>query len=444
MLKWVLILALVAPSLADLPIDCRHADVVGLWEFSETKRDGDSSLTCDKLGAVEHTTFFEFVYPNIVTDEIGNVGTWTLVYNQGIEVNINERSYWAPFYYSSDGFSCDSLSVGWARDSTVRHWSCFSANKLGAQKVMRKSKISKRVDENSMFKNEHGLIGRINSVQSSWTAKAYPEHEKYTVKDMLRRSGGLEVRVPTTAPVTEEQLIRANTYPENFDWRNVNGVNYVSPVEDQGSCGSCYSFASAGMLESRIRIVTNMTRQDIFSKQDIVTCSALSEGCDGGFAYLTAGRYAMEQGMADQSCNTYTAADNELCDTRQDCPRTYVSAYGYVGGYYGGANALLMQEELLVGGPVAVGFMVFPDFNYYQSGVYHHTEAARSAYDPFYAVSHAVLLVGYGVDPESGEKFWTAKNSWGEHWGEDGYFRIRRGNNEVGFESMPLAATIIP
>ena len=59
------------------------------------------------------------------------------------------------------------------------------------------------------------------------------------------------------------------TFPprQNFDWRNVDGVNYVSPVRDQESCGSCYSFASMGQLEAQLRMKTRNQRQDIFSPQ---------------------------------------------------------------------------------------------------------------------------------------------------------------------------------
>lgn len=80
--------------------------------------------------------------------------------------------------------------------------------------------------------------------------------------------------------------------PDKFDWRNVNGINYVSPIRNQGSCGSCYAFGSMALHEARLRIKSNNTQTNVFSTQDIVECSKYSQGCDGGFPYLVAGKYA--------------------------------------------------------------------------------------------------------------------------------------------------------
>ncbi|CAG2064570.1 unnamed protein product, partial [Timema podura] len=96
-------------------------------------------------------------------------------------------------------------------------------------------------------------------------------------------------------------------------------------------------------------------------------------------------------------------------------------------------------------GPIAVSFEVYEDFDDYSGGIYHYTgQVGIKNVNSFEIVNHAVLAVGYGVDNATSEKFWIVKNSWGQDWGEDGYFRIRRGTDEVGIESIAVEAEPIP
>ncbi|KAF7699739.1 hypothetical protein HF521_002697 [Silurus meridionalis] len=238
-------------------------------------------------------------------------------------------------------------------------------------------------------------------------------------------------------PITPELRKMAAGLPEQWDWRNVNGVNYVSPVRNQASCGSCYSFATMGMLEARIRVQTNNTQQPIFSPQQVVSCSLYSQGCDGGFPYLI-GKYVQDFGVVDEQCFPYTGKDSP-CSVPSDCPRSYISDYHYVGGFYGACNEAAMMTELVRDGPMGVAFEVYPDFMHYKEGIYHHT-GLRDSINPFELTNHAVLLVGYGRSQETGEKYWIVKNSWGTDWGEDGFFRIRRGTDECAIESIAVAA----
>ena len=99
-----------------------------------------------------------------------------------------------------------------------------------------------------------------------------------------------------------------------------------------------------------------------------------------------------------------------------------------------------MRINLVKNGPMAVAFEVYDDFFNYKSGVYHHT-GLKDRFNPFEITNHAVLLVGYGTDttnPQAPEKYWIVKNSWGESWGEDGYFKIRRGTDECALESIAV------
>uniref|UniRef100_H3DQF2 Cathepsin C n=2 Tax=Tetraodon nigroviridis TaxID=99883 RepID=H3DQF2_TETNG len=164
-------------------------------------------------------------------------------------------------------------------------------------------------------------------------------------------------------------------------------------------------------------------------------------GCDGGFPYLI-GKYVQDFGIVDESCFPYAGKDSP-CDVSQSCRRIYTAEYKYVGGFYGGCSEAAMMVELVNNGPMAVALEVYPDFLNYKGGIYHHT-GLTDHFNPFELTNHAVLLVGYGYCDVTGQKYWIVKNSWGTGWGEDGYFRIRRGSDECAIESIAVAASPIP
>lgn len=108
-----------------------------------------------------------------------------------------------------------------------------------------------------------------------------------------------------------------------------------------------------------------------------------------------------------------------------------------------------MMKELYENGPFVVSFE--PDYNFmlYQSGVFHSVEGFQNQNSPLLnkpeweKVDHSVLLVGWGEDPATGEKYWLVQNTWGPDWGENGFFRIRRGADESAIESICEAGTPI-
>jgi len=91
-----------------------------------------------------------------------------------------------------------------------------------------------------------------------------------------------------------------------------------------------------------------------------------------------------------------------------------------------------IMRELMEGGSVSVAFTVYDDFEVYSEGIYQHEEGAALG-------GHAVKIIGWGE--EKGIKYWLVANSWNPRWGEKGYFRIVRGENECGIESEGCAAT---
>ncbi|MCJ8739799.1 hypothetical protein PDJAM_G00051420 [Pangasius djambal] len=429
-------------SLGDTPANCTYEELLGTWIFQISNVGHDKSINCSTAGPTVKSVTVHLQKLSQAVDDLGNTGFFTIIYNQGFEVVLNDYKWFGFFKYSQEGSVvksyCDQTLPGWVHDVLGNNWACFTGKKV--QRVAPKTYYSPAPNPFlQLYKHDMSFVERINTVQSSWKATAYREHEMLTIQELTRRAGGRKSHVPrrvNSAPITPELRKMAASLPEQWDWRNVNGVNYVSPVRNQALCGSCYSFATMGMLESRIRVQTNNTQQPVFSPQQVVSCSQYSQGCDGGFPYLI-GKYVQDFGIVEEKCFPYTGKDSP-CSVSADCPRNYVSDYHYVGGFYGACNEAAMMAELVRDGPMGVAFEVYSDFMHYKEGIYHHT-GLRDSINPFELTNHAVLLVGYGRSQETGEKYWIVKNSWGTGWGEDGYFRIRRGSDECAIESIAVA-----
>ncbi|XP_057379831.1 dipeptidyl peptidase 1-like [Daphnia carinata] len=438
---------------SDTPANCTFEDIVGSWVLYETPRNGDHTLDClnNKENAVNKVQL-QLLKPNVAVDQYGNRGHWTLIYNQGFEITVNQRIYFAFSSYAQNGSEvlsfCDKTLAGWSHDTMTHNWACFQGKHM-AQRAPKIHSQSFTKNLNGIYVSNTEMINSINKKQNSWTAKAYSWMEGMSHENLLKMRGGIKSKIhsrPPVAPASPLVRRQAEFLPDEWDWRNVSGVNYVPAVKNQGSCGSCYAFSSMGMLESRLRVATKNQLQVNLSPQDIVSCSAYSQGCEGGFPYLVAGKYAQDHGVVAEECYPYTGRDS-TCSAAKKCGRTYVAKYRYVGGYYGACNEELMKISLVESGPLSVSFEVYPDFMHYAGGVYHRTGELFNQvnkYDPFELTNHAVLLVGYGTDAQTEEDYWIVKNSWGTKWGENGFFRIRRGVDECGIESIAVEVTPIP
>jgi C1A family cysteine protease len=241
---------------------------------------------------------------------------------------------------------------------------------------------------------------------------------------------------------------RNGAIPTNFDWRNVSGVNYDSPIRKQGECGSCYAIAAISVVESRIRIKTNNSRKPILSVASAIACSRYNQGCEGGYPYLV-GKYGREHGFVNEACQKYNE-DDAVC--KKECFKSEVykiSDYGYVGDYYGGCSEEAMMREIFNNGPIVVAINASPELYYYSGGIFTSTvRRTEGKYEkkvrPWEFTNHAVVCVGWGEDNVNGEvvKYWILKNSWGKSWGDSGYFKLKKGMASADAQGVFLTPDI--
>lgn len=202
--------------------------------------------------------------------------------------------------------------------------------------------------------------------------------------------------------------------PDSWDWRDY-GV--VSSVKDQGQCGSCWSFSATGALESAWAISTGQLFN--LSEQQLMDCSRPygNMACNGGLMDK-AFEYAIDNGMCVDTEVPYLAHRDFCSKDIKGCNKV-AHFNDCMTVPENNENAL---KEAVFRAPVAVSIEAdTKTFQFYKSGILDSSNCGTT-------LDHGVLAVGYGIEDE--KKYWIVKNSWGYDWGEDGYVRIARNEDE--------------
>ncbi|RLC63696.1 MAG: hypothetical protein DRI80_03270 [Chloroflexota bacterium] len=233
--------------------------------------------------------------------------------------------------------------------------------------------------------------------------------------------------------------------PDVFDWRNKDGNNYVSPVKNQGNCGSCYTFATIGNFEARL-LIEGESLFD-FSENNAKECNwrELNNfqypnpgdywgSCDGGNAFMLASLFS-QKGTVLETCDPYQDSD---VNCNPNCPYQKTLLDWRIISGDAVPSTQVLKQYIYDHGPVITSM-------YADSG-----QGFNGSYDGSYTfnytvppgnTNHAVLIVGWsnnlppvpgGTDPADG---WIVKNSWGTGWGDNGYFYITYGAANIGTSS---------
>jgi len=473
---------------ADLPVHCLRHQLEGEWDFflspssrersscGHQRPDNEELQPTVSLAEVGEQKQVSLRGPNLASTATDDQGHWTMIYDEAWEVNVDGLSFLAFSRFDlnyengvrTNTSRCGESQLGWYRDEKRDLWGCFYARKAADAHLDPKllsyapgrPTQEPSYDEPLPHDFHHSLAESINVLQDWWTAKAHDRFMGKSLREMNQMAG-----IPRSLPISAQQNVAPSflqqassssrgflrsgpqkmepfeeeELPKSWDWRNVSGVNYLDRVIDQSDCGSCYVVATTRMLTSRHRIRQQNPGLESFSISFPLHCSEYNQGCNGGYAFLVS-RWSQDVGLVPKSCGKYRTSGgcSVECDVGKLEKKWRADNHHYVGGYYGGSTEQEMMRELVHKGPLVASFEPKNDLMYYSGGIYTSVPNARAEWE---RVDHAVLLVGYGE--EDGKKYWLLQNSWGKGWGENGYFRMARGTDESGIESIVVSADVV-
>ena len=251
---------------------------------------------------------------------------------------------------------------------------------------------------------------------------------------LLPNPNGAKEHVVSPRPHT---YLKAEQIPESYDIRNIDGVNYATWEKNQHIpqyCGSCWAQGSTSAIADRMNLMRKGAWPTVeLSVQEVINCGD-SGYCNGGWDSGVY-RYAHEEGIPDQTCQVYEAKNKACNDMNRcmDCPpgeechavkeykRYKVGDYGYVSGKDN------MKAEIFARGPISCYVDVTQEFLDYTGGVFVENDHQSLG-------GHIIEVAGWGKT-EEGQEYWIARNSWGEYWGENGWFRIQTDKDNLYIES---------
>jgi len=259
----------------------------------------------------------------------------------------------------------------------------------------------------NIFKDNLGFIRNENAKNLSYTL-GVNEFADLTNLEFMNLYAGL---MEQPAGVPRSQHVLGGKAPQaSVDWRTSGAV---TPVKNQGQCGSCWAFSTTGAVEGSYKIKSGQLVP--LSEQQLVDCAGSSgnQGCNGGFMDY-AFEWIMKNGICSEKDYPYTGRDGTCKKTCK--PVTKVAGYKDVTA--GSESALL---DAVTTTPVSVAIEADQSaFQFYRSGIF--TAACGRQLD------HGVLAVGYGT--QGSQDYWIVKNSWGASWGEQGYIRMIRNKDQ--------------
>lgn len=285
-----------------------------------------------------------------------------------------------------------------------------------------------------IFKKNLHKIDMLNKHEQGTAKYAITSFADHTEKEYLQKTGlvlrdhGNELR----NPIADIPDIEIEDLPTEFDWT---AKGAVTSVKNQGNCGSCWSFSVTGNVEGLHAIKSG--KLEAYSEQELLDCDTTDNACNGG--YMDDAFKAIEKlgGLELEEEYPYKAKKQKKCLFNSTL--SHVKVKGVVDMPKG--DEIAIQKYLVTNGPISIGINAAA-MQFYRGGVSHPWKILCRKSD----LDHGVLLVGYGIKSypmfNKTLPYWKIKNSWGPKWGEQGYYRIYRGDNSCGMAEMASSAVL--
>jgi len=281
---------------------------------------------------------------------------------------------------------------------------------------------AKRIE---IFAENLGEIARLQVADPSAEYSYLTPFADWSQEEFLARNGLKPELMPQEMPQAETLSVK--DLPSSFDWREKGAVN---KVKNQQQCGSCWAFATVANVEG-VNFLKTKTLLSL-SEQELVDCDKKTgdQGCQGGLPTNAMKDMAENKiGLETEEAYPY-AAKNGQCQATSDKEKVFIGGFKQISTDEDQIAAALVQY-----GPLAIGINAGP-MQFYHGGV---AKPWKILCNPK-KLDHGVAIVGFGED--AGTKYWIIRNSWGEVWGEKGYYRIVRGTGACGLNTMVATATM--
>jgi len=235
---------------------------------------------------------------------------------------------------------------------------------------------------------------------------------------VLMRPPPLGPKTPVAAPINNTGA------PQSFDWRSRGNV--VTPVYNQGQCGSCWAFSATENVESRWALAGHTLTQ--LSMQQVVSCDTTDYGCGGGWPY-NAYQYLIGAGGQESYAAYPYTAENTPCSFQSQYIVARPTSWTYVTNSQDEGQ---MVNYLVANGPLSV-CVDASNWSFYTGGVYPASSCTTS-------IDHCVDAIGYNL--AGGSPYWIIRNSWGTGWGINGYMQLQYGADACAVAQVVTSAII--